>query len=71
MAALTDYRRQAPSAERAHPTEEHFLPSLVALGAAGDDDLLRVIDGGMTYGVLSMESFAFGFPNPENEHLAV
>lgn len=70
VAALTDYRRQAPSAERAHPTEEHFLPLLVALGAAGEDDSVRVIDGGMTYGVLSMESFGFGFPRAQNEHLA-
>ncbi|HEY0197669.1 MAG TPA: class III extradiol ring-cleavage dioxygenase, partial [Rhodanobacter sp.] len=33
--ALLDYRRQAPFAERAHPTDEHLLPLFVALGAAG------------------------------------
>jgi 4,5-DOPA dioxygenase extradiol len=33
--ALLHYREQAPGAERAHPTEEHFLPLYVALGAAG------------------------------------
>ena len=59
--ALTDYRRRAPSAARAHPTEEHFLPLLVALGASDPADSVRVIDGGMTYGILSMDSYGFGF----------
>ena len=57
--ALLDYRRRAPHAQRAHPTEEHFLPLLVAVGASEDADAVTVIDGGMTYGVLSMESYAF------------
>lgn len=58
--ALVHYRRRAPHAERAHPTEEHYLPLLVALGASSDTDAARRIEGGMTYGVLSMDSFAFG-----------
>jgi 4,5-DOPA dioxygenase extradiol len=57
---LLSYRRQAPHAERAHPTEEHFLPLLVAFGAATDVDDVIAIDGGMTYGMLSMDSFAWG-----------
>jgi 4,5-DOPA dioxygenase extradiol len=60
--ALVDYRRRAPHALRAHPTEEHFLPLLVALGASDAEDEVDVIEGGMTYGVLSMESYAFGSP---------
>jgi 4,5-DOPA dioxygenase extradiol len=32
---------------------------LVALGASSDADTVRVLEGGMTYGVLSMESYAF------------
>jgi 4,5-DOPA dioxygenase extradiol len=57
---LLAYRREAPHAERAHPTEEHFLPLLVALGASDDADEVTSIEGGMTYGVLSMDSYAWG-----------
>jgi 4,5-DOPA dioxygenase extradiol len=62
--ALTDYRTRAPNAKRAHPTEEHFLPLLVALGASDPTDALQVIDGGITHGVLSMDSFAWGLRVP-------
>ena len=54
---LMDYRRQAPGAVRAHPTEEHYLPLLVAAGAATDADSVTVLEGGMTDHVLSMDSF--------------
>jgi 4,5-DOPA dioxygenase extradiol len=64
LQALAEYRRRAPHAERAHPTEEHFLPLLVALGASGDGDAVTVLDGGMTYGVLSMESYVFEIDQP-------
>jgi 4,5-DOPA dioxygenase extradiol len=57
---LADYRRLAPHAERAHPTEEHFLPLLVAVGASDEESKVQVIEGGITYGVLSMESYAWG-----------
>lgn len=50
----------APHAQRAHPTTEHFLPLLVAAGAAGNAVPARVIDGGITHGVLSMDTFVFG-----------
>ena len=35
VASLLDYRKLAPDAREAHPTEEHWLPFYVALGAAG------------------------------------
>ena len=57
---LVDYRRLAPHAERAHPTEEHFLPLLVAMGAGDGETTVQVIEGGITYGMLSMESYAWG-----------
>ena len=53
----------APHANRAHPTDEHYQPLLVAMGAAMQDDKLhnsRLIDGGVAYGILSMDSFVFG-----------
>jgi 4,5-DOPA dioxygenase extradiol len=54
------YRSEAPHAERAHPTEEHFLPLLVALGAQVEGDAARLIDGGIEHGMLSMDSFVWG-----------
>jgi 4,5-DOPA dioxygenase extradiol len=58
--SLLAYRRKAPHAQRAHPTEEHFLPLLVTLGASDSADAVTTIEGGMTYGVLSMDSYAWG-----------
>ncbi len=59
--ALLDYRAQAPGARRAHPTDEHFLPLFFAIGAAGACwTMSQRVDGGMTHGVLSMDSFVFG-----------
>lgn len=60
--ALVAYRARAPHAQRAHPSEEHYLPLLVAAGASGEGDAARLVAGGMTYGVLSMDSFGFGLP---------
>ncbi len=50
----------APHARRAHPTTEHFLPLLVAAGAASRLDPASVIEGGVLHGVLAMDSFVFG-----------
>lgn len=50
----------APHARRAHPTNEHFLPLLIALGAAVDTTKVAVLDGGIRHGVLAMESYVFG-----------
>jgi 4,5-DOPA dioxygenase extradiol len=50
----------APHARRAHPTAEHFWPLLVAAGAADPAQPVQVIEGGITHGVLAMDSYAFG-----------
>lgn len=57
--ALIDYRKQGPHATRAHPTEEHYLPLLVAIGASRGGDGLEVLEGGVTHGVLAMDSYVF------------
>jgi 4,5-DOPA dioxygenase extradiol len=57
---VIQYRTEAPHAERAHPTEEHFLPLLVAMGAQLDGDQVQLIDGGIEHGMLSMDSFVWG-----------
>ena len=55
--ALLDYRDQAPEAMRAHPSEEHFLPFFVGLGAAGATaDAERVIEG-FEAGALALDSY--------------
>lgn len=50
----------APHARRAHPTAEHFLPLLVAWGAARPPLPVTALAGGIVHGVLSMESYLFG-----------
>lgn len=57
--ALLDYRRQAPFAERAHPTDEHLLPLYVALGAAGEHVAAQRIDAGIDLGFLAMDIYRF------------
>ena len=49
----------APHAARAHPTPEHFWPLLVAAGAAPARGPWRVVEGGITHGVLAMDAFVF------------
>jgi 4,5-DOPA dioxygenase extradiol len=58
--ALIDAMNRAPHAKRAHPTAEHWLPLVFALGAAKTPTPAQVLDGGILYGVLSMTSFVFG-----------
>ncbi len=66
--ALFDYRRQAPFAVQAHPTDEHLLPLYFAMGAAGADRLgAQRIDAGIDMGFLAMDIYRFDgvAPRPE------
>jgi 4,5-DOPA dioxygenase extradiol len=59
VAALLDYRRLAPNAVRAHPTDEHLLPLFVSLGAAGACGTARRLVDEVTYGVIAMDAYVF------------
>ena len=58
MQALLNYRSLAPHAERAHPTDDHFLPLFFALGAAGDDLHANYLSREVMYSMLAMDAFA-------------
>jgi len=57
--AVLGYRSAAPSAARAHPTEEHFLPLFVAWGAAGRDARPSRVYSAIEDGALSMDAYRF------------
>lgn len=59
---LLNYRQLAPSAAQAHPTDEHFLPLFVALGSRSADEVLEVIDGGISYDILCMDAYLWTLP---------
>ena len=56
IAALHDYRRQAPYAIRSHPSDEHLLPLFFARGAGGR---FKVEHSGFTLGALGMDIYSF------------
>lgn len=56
---LTDYRSRAPHAVRAHPSEEHFMPLFVALGAAGARPGVECVYDTVENGVLAMDTYLF------------
>ncbi len=55
VTALFNYR-DAPYGAAAHPSEEHFLPLFIALGAASNDAPVRY-QPDFTYGSLSMDAY--------------
>ena len=57
--ALLDWAQAGPEAARAHPSDEHFLPLFVAMGAAGRSARGRRIHEGWSLGGLSMAAFEF------------
>lgn len=58
---LLAYRNRAPLARRNHPTEEHFLPIIAPCGADLGGRAKR-LHRRITYGVLSMAAYGWGFP---------
>lgn len=58
--ALVHWRERGPDAARAHPTDEHFLPLLVAWGAAGAAPRVERVHAGIEGGALAMDAYRFG-----------
>ncbi|MBM3367885.1 MAG: dioxygenase [Betaproteobacteria bacterium] len=57
--ALVDYRARNPHGVRAHPTDKHFLPLFVALGAAGANYRAERLHAGIEMGSLAMDAYRF------------
>lgn len=56
--ALEAYETEAPFGARNHPTDEHFLPFFVALGAGGGKGTR--IHAAFEHGALSLDAYRFG-----------
>lgn len=59
MESLLDFRRRAPHAAIAHPTDEHFRPIFVAAGAGGGG-VARSLHSSFSYASIGMRMVAFG-----------
>ena len=60
LEVLADYRARSPVGARAHPTDEHFLPLFVALGAARENYAPERIFKSIDAGILAMDAYLFG-----------
>ena len=56
---LVNYRQLSPQGVRAHPTDEHFLPLYVALGAAPANYKAERLWDGIEMGALAMDAYRF------------
>lgn len=57
--AIANYKKIAPFAAQCHPTNEHFLPLAVALGAGAEDKATCIHDS-FNFSHFSMLSFRWG-----------
>jgi 4,5-DOPA dioxygenase extradiol len=57
--SLAEYRSLSPDGVRSHPTDEHFLPLFVALGAAPEKTRPERIYDDIEAGVLAMDAYVF------------
>ncbi len=57
---LVDYRDLCADGVLAHPRDEHYLPLLVAAGAAGEGAAGRVLNKGFMDGSVGTAAYAFG-----------
>lgn len=45
--------------KRSHPTDEHYVTLLIAMGSSEASEQLQVLEGGILHGVISMESYGW------------
>lgn len=57
--AIAAWKARCPEARLAHPTDEHFLPLPVALGAAGPSVRTERLHAGFEHGSIGMHAYAF------------
>ena len=57
---LLDYQAKGPGSQIALPTREHFIPLLVSLGAAAEDEAVKFPISGFWMGSLTRRSVQFG-----------
>ncbi|BBI31406.1 DODA-type extradiol aromatic ring-opening family dioxygenase [Cohnella abietis] len=57
--ALFEYRAQAPYAVEAVPTNEHFIPLLLAMGAGDGNRQAKLLHRSYQYGTLSLSCWQF------------
>ena len=69
-AALADWER-VPSARAAHPREEHLLPLMVAVGAAGSDPAERIYHQDDFAGGIGVSNFMFAAGRASDDAEAV
>jgi len=60
QAAVLDWAAQAPHATQAHPTDEHFLPLFIAMGAAHPHEHPQWITDDVQFDFLAMDAIAWG-----------
>jgi 4,5-DOPA dioxygenase extradiol len=58
--ALVNYQSLGDISQLAHPTNEHYLPMLYALGLAGEKEGIKYLFEGFQFGSASMRSFQIG-----------
>jgi 4,5-DOPA dioxygenase extradiol len=60
LAELVNYLHHAPGGRRAHPTDEHFLPLFLAMGAGGAGAAVERIHNSYTGGAVCNDCYRFG-----------
>jgi aromatic ring-opening dioxygenase catalytic subunit (LigB family) len=58
--AALEVWEQAPAARTAHPREDHLIPLMVAVGAAGDDPATCIYSQNDLRGGITVSAWRFG-----------